>query len=309
MLGLLRPAMKILLSVLCVLWAIPLHAEDINVAAASDLNFAIKEIIPEFERDTGHKVRFTLGSSGSFYAQIVNGAPFDVFLSADLDFAARLEKNGRAVPGSTFVYGVGSISLWVRKTSPINLDLRGMQALLDPSVRKIAIANPDHAPYGRAAVAAMQTAKVYDRVKGKLVLGENISQAAQFVESGAADIGIIAISIAASEPMSRMGRHWRIPQNMYPVLDQGAVLLKRAGSGGKAFHEWLRGPGGVFEVEMEVPDRSGGRAALGASADGSGFLRSRCDGPAEPGRTLVRIHCWPRASLHVRRPGCGLSPL
>lgn len=234
--------MKILLSVLCLLGAIPLHAEDINVAAASDLQFAIKEIIQQFERGTGHRVRLTLGSSGNFYAQIVNGAPFDVFLSADMNYPMRLEKDGQAVPGSTFIYGAGSISIWVPKSSPINVELLGMQALLEPSIRKIAIANPDHAPYGRAAVAAMRTAKVYDRVKSKLVLGENISQAAQFVESGAADIGIIAISIAGSGPMSRTGRHWRIPQNMYPVLDQGAVLLKRAGAGAKAFHAWLRGP-------------------------------------------------------------------
>jgi len=227
---------------LCLLVAIPACAEDINVAAASDLNFAVKEIIQQFEHETGNKVRLTLGSSGNFYAQIANGAPFDVFLSADVNYPKQLEKEGLAVPGSTFVYGHGAISLWAPKTSALNIDRLGINALLDPSVKKIAIANPEHAPYGRAAVAAMQNAKIYDRVKNKLVLGENVSQAAQFVQSGAADIGIIALSISASEPMMRTGNHWPIPPSLYPTIEQGAVLMKRGGPGAKAFHEWLRGP-------------------------------------------------------------------
>jgi molybdate transport system substrate-binding protein len=233
--------MRWLLGLFCVLAAMPVQAEQINVAAASDLNFAIKEIIQQFERETGHKVQLTLGSSGNFYAQIVNGAPFDVFLSADLNYPRQLEKAGRAVPGTTFIYGVGGIALWVPKTSKIKLDALGMRALLEPSVRKISIANPEHAPYGRAAVAAMQKAGVYDLVKSKLVLGENISQAAQFVQSGAADVGIIALSIAMSEPMQRTGTYWPVPRESYPPLEQGAVLLKRAGPAAKAFHEWLRG--------------------------------------------------------------------
>src|SRR5215475_2820152 len=142
--------MKWLLGLLCFLVAIPfsLHAEEITVAAASDLGSPIKEIIQQFERETGHKVRLTLGSSGNFYAQIVNGAPFDVFLSADLDYPRQLEKAGYAAPGSTFVYGVGAIGLWVPKNSGINLDSLRMRALLEPSAKKIAIANPEHAPYG-----------------------------------------------------------------------------------------------------------------------------------------------------------------
>jgi len=233
--------MRWVLAFFGVLLAMPVRAEQVNVAAASDLNFAIKEIIQQFERETGHKVLLTLGSSGNFYAQIVNGAPFDVFLSADLNYAKQLESAGRAVPGSTFIYGVGEIALWVPKNSKLKLEALGIKALLEPSVKKIAIANPDHAPYGRAAVAAMQNANVYDSVKSKLVLGENISQAAQFVQSGAADVGIIALSIAVSEPMQRTGTYWPIPKESYPPLQQGAVLLKRAGAGAKAFHEWLRG--------------------------------------------------------------------
>jgi molybdate transport system substrate-binding protein len=234
--------MRFFLFVLCVFTAIPLHAEEVNVAAASDLNFAIKEIVQQFEQATGNKVRLTLGSSGNFYAQISNGAPFDVFLSADMNYPKQLETAGQAVGGSTFVYGIGAIVLWVPKQSPLKLNSLGMRALLEPSVKKISIANPEHAPYGRAAVAAMQNAKIYDLVKSKLVLGENISQAAQFVQSGAADIGVIAASIAQSEPMLRSGVYWLIPRETYPRLEQGAVLLKRAGPAGTAFHEWLRKP-------------------------------------------------------------------
>src|SRR5262245_26458051 len=155
LLGLLRALMKLLVKIgfLFLLAAMPLVAEQVNVAAASDLNFAIQELAQQFERETGHTVRLTLGSSGNFYAQILNGAPFDVFLSTDLNYPKQLEKAGLAVGDSTFVYGVGGIALWVRKNSKIKLD-SGMKALLEPSVKKIAIANPEHAPYGRAAVAA-----------------------------------------------------------------------------------------------------------------------------------------------------------
>ena len=123
--------------------------------------------------------------------------------------------------------------------STVKVDKSGMQALLDNSVRKIAIANPDHAPYGRAAVAAMKSANIYDRVKPKLVLGENVSQAAQFVQSGAADMGIIALSLAVSAPMREKGRYWVVPADLYPLLEQGAVLLKRAGPAAKDFFQRL----------------------------------------------------------------------
>jgi molybdate transport system substrate-binding protein len=236
--------MRWLLTALCLLTAIPARGEQINVAAASDLNFALREIVQNFERQTGHKVRLTLGSSGNFYAQILNGAPFDVFLSADVNYTKQLESAGRVVPGSTFIYGIGQIALWAPKLSQPS-----MKALLEPSVRKIAIANPEHAPYGRAAIAAMQKANVYEAVKQKLVLGENISQAAQFVQSGAADIGIIALSIALSEPMQRTGMYWPIPRDMYPALEQAAALLKHGGAAAKQFHEFLRSPAAQSSFE------------------------------------------------------------
>jgi molybdate transport system substrate-binding protein len=231
---------RAILIVLFLLVAIPGYAEDINVVAASDLNFAIKEIVQQFEMKTGNTVHLTLGSSGNFSAQITNGAPFDVFLSADVNYAKQVEAAGRGVPGSTFIYAVGGLALWVPKGSTIRLDALGMKSLLEPSVKKIAIANPEHAPYGRAAVAAMQKAGVYDSVKTKLVLGENISQAAQFVQSHAADIGIIALSIATSDPMRRAGTYWTIPRETFPPIEQAAVLLKHGGPAAKAFHEFLR---------------------------------------------------------------------
>jgi molybdate transport system substrate-binding protein len=232
--------MKWLAACLCALVVLPLQAEQINVAAASDLSAPIKEIVQRFERETSHKVRLSLGSSGNFYAQILNGAPFDVFLSADVNYPRELEKAGRAVSGSTFVYGTGSIALWVPKGSSIDVQSVGMKALLHPSVKKIAIANPQHAPYGRAAIEAMRKANIYDLVKSRLVLGENISQAAQFVHSRAADVGIIALSIAMTEPMRAAGVYWTVPRDRYPALEQGAALLKHGGAGAKAFHEWLR---------------------------------------------------------------------
>src|SRR5262245_45026103 len=162
------------------------YAAEVTVAAASDLSFALRDIIADFEKTTGNKVRLSLGSSGTFEAQIANGAPFDVFLSADISYPQQLEEKGLTEPNTTFVYAAGRIVIWVPRNSPIDVEKLGMQALLQPSVRKIAIANPEHAPYGRAAVSALQHFGMYETVKNKFVLGENISQAAQFVQSGAA---------------------------------------------------------------------------------------------------------------------------
>ncbi len=213
----------------------------VSIAAASDLNFAIRDIAGEFKKSTGNDVRLTLGSSGNFFSQIANGAPFEVFLSADTTYPRQLQSSGKT-DGEIFVYGNGRLVLWTSKDSGIDVEKLGMKALVLPSVRKIAIANPEHAPYGRAAVAAMQGAKVYDQVKGKLVMGENISQTAQFVQSGAADIGVVALALALSAPMQASGRYWIIPSGTYPPMEQGAVLLKGASPAARAFFEWLKTP-------------------------------------------------------------------
>src|SRR5579863_6339673 len=168
--------------------------QELRVAAAADLQFVFQQVSARFQKETGHAVQLTFGSSGNFFSQIQNGAPFDMFFSADVDYPAKLEAAGLAEPGSLSRYAAGRIVLWVRKNSPIDVK-EGLQALTDSRARKISIANPEHAPYGRAAVAALRHENLYDEVRGRFVLGENISQAATFVESGNADAGILALSL------------------------------------------------------------------------------------------------------------------
>ena len=200
-------------------------AEEIAIAAAADLNFAFKELVAEYEKATGNHVKLTLGSSGNFYAQIQNGAPFDLYFSADIAYPRKLEEAGLTVPDSLYQYAVGRIVLWTGLESRLDVT-QGFEALREPTVKKIAIANPKHAPYGRAAVAAMEYFKIYDQVKDKLILGENISQAAQFIESGACEIGIIALSLAVAPAMKSKGTYWEVPAEAHPSLEQGAVILK-----------------------------------------------------------------------------------
>lgn len=221
-------------------------SEGLTIAAASDLNFAFKELVDEFEKKTGHRVKLSLGSSGNFFSQIQNGAPFDLYFSADIGYPKKLEEAGLAVPGSLYRYAIGRIVVWVPSTSPLEVEKLGMEVLGDPSIKKVAIANPKHAPYGRAAVAAMQHFKVHDRVKDKLVLGENISQTAQFIESGACDIGIVALSLALAPAMKAGGKYWEVPAAAHPPLEQGAVILKhsRNQDTAKQFLEFVNGPQG-----------------------------------------------------------------
>jgi len=197
---------------------------EIRVAAAADLKLAMGDLAGLFERGTGAKVSVTYGSSGNFVAQIQNGAPFDLFFSADIDYPRKLETAGLAEPGTLFEYAVGRIVIWAPADANVNVAKEKWAALLKPEVGKIAIANPDHAPYGRAAVAALKNAGIYDRVKSKLVYGENVSQAAQFVQSGNAQAGIIALSLAIS-PGMKDGKSWEIPPGKYSALEQGVVLL------------------------------------------------------------------------------------
>ena len=190
-------------------------------------------------------MRLTLGSSGNFYAQIQNGAPFDLYFSADISYPRKLEEAGLTVPGSLYQYAVGRIVLWTGHESRIDVT-KGIEALREPTVKKVAIANPKHAPYGRAAVAAMEYFKVYDQVKEKLILGENISQAAQFIESGACDIGIIALSLAIAPAMKSKGTYWEVPAETHPPLEQGAVILKssKQQESAKQFLAFIKGERG-----------------------------------------------------------------
>jgi molybdate transport system substrate-binding protein len=221
------------------------EAQEVRVAAAADLKFAMTELTGQFEMQAGTKVDVTYGSSGNFFAQLQNGAPFDLFFSADIDYPRKLEAAGLAEPGTLYQYAVGRIVIWAPADAKVNVAKLGWNALLDSSVQKIAIANPEHAPYGRAAMAAMQKAGIYEQVKAKLVYGENISQAAQFVQSGNAQAGIVAMSLAVS-PAMKDGKRWLIPAEMHPPIEQAAVVLKGAKNKdqAKALLEFVKSPAG-----------------------------------------------------------------
>ncbi|HEV2689628.1 MAG TPA: molybdate ABC transporter substrate-binding protein, partial [Bryobacteraceae bacterium] len=171
-------------------------AAEITVAAAADLSTALKELGERYEQKTAVKVKLSFGASGALTQQIQNGAPFDLFFSADMDYPRQLVAAGEADGASLYQYAVGKLVLWVPANSPLDAEHQGLNILLDSSVKKIAIANPQYAPYGRASVAALKHAGVYDRVADRLVLGENVAQAAQFVESGNAQAGFVALAHA-----------------------------------------------------------------------------------------------------------------
>jgi molybdate transport system substrate-binding protein len=218
-------------------------AQAVTVAAAADLQSVLPDVVERFERETGRKVALTFGSSGNFFSQIQNGAPFDLFFSADIDYPRRLEAAGLAESGSLYEYAAGRIVVWSRKDSGIELR-RGLQVLADSRVRRVAIANPEHAPYGRAAVAALQHENLYDRVRSKLVLGENISQAAQFVQSGNSEAGISALSLALAPALRTSGDYFEIPASFYPAIEQAAVMLRasRNKDAARQFVAFLRRP-------------------------------------------------------------------
>jgi molybdate transport system substrate-binding protein len=201
-------------------------AREVRVAAAADLKFALQEVVAAFHDERPDvRVAVTYGASGEFYAQLNNRAPYDLFLSADMDYPRRLVEAGLADKDSEFRYAVGHLVVWVPRDSPLDVERLRIEALLDPSVKKIAIANPRHAPYGRAAEAALKNLGVYEKVRDRLVLGENIAQAAQFAQSGAADAGVIALSLALSPSMRDAGKFWPVPADSFPRLDQGGVIL------------------------------------------------------------------------------------
>jgi molybdate transport system substrate-binding protein len=198
---------------------------ELNVAAAADLSAALPALAAGYEKSSGVTLKLSFGASGALTQQIQNGAPFDVFFSADMDYPKQLIAEGKADGPTLYRYAVGQLVLWVPASSPLDVEHKGMDVLQDPAVTKIAIANPQHAPYGRAAVAALKHAGLYEKVQPRLVLGENISQAAQFVESGNAQVGFVALAHALAPAMQGKGRYWKIPADAYPALDQGAVVI------------------------------------------------------------------------------------
>jgi molybdate transport system substrate-binding protein len=218
-------------------------AQTLTIAAASDLQAVLPTIASDFEKQTGVTTRVTFGSSGNFFSQLQNGAPFDLFFSADLEYPRQLVKGGQALGDTLSEYASGRIVVWARKDA--GLDLRaGLRVLADPRVRKVAIANPEHAPYGRAAVAALRHENLYDAVQPKLVFGENISQAAQFVQSGNADAGIVALSVALVPALKSVGVYAEIPSTFHPPIRQGAVVIRTSNhqQAARDFLAFLRRP-------------------------------------------------------------------
>lgn len=216
------------------------QSEKILIAAASDLKFALDSIITVFNQKNRGEVQVSYGSSGKLYHQISNGAPFDIFFSADISYPNLLKENG-FTSSDVYPYGIGRIVLWSKRLNP---EKEEMKALLDPAVRKVAIANPAHAPYGKRAEEALIHFGLYESVKGKFVFGENISQTAQFVTTGAADIGIVALSLAVSPTMKRQaGNYFLIPESSHETLLQGAVITKRAQDSALAerFMDFIKG--------------------------------------------------------------------
>ncbi len=206
----------------------PTVGGELTVAAAADLNSALTEIAAGFKKQTGITVKLSFGASGALAQQIQNGAPFDLFFSADTDYPKQLADAGQAEASSLYRYAVGGLVLWVPADSPLDVEHKGMNVLADPAAKKIAIANPQHAPYGRAAVAAMKHVRLYDQVSDRLVMGENVSQAAQFVESGNAQVGFVALAHVTALAMQGKGRYWQIPAEAYPPLDQGLMIISRS---------------------------------------------------------------------------------
>lgn len=230
--------LAVLLSSVLLLNAQRAVGAPLRIAAASDLQHVLPELVKAFEAESGHTVQITFGSSGTFHAQIANGAPFDLFLSADVDYPQRLARDGKADASSLRTYAAGQLVLWSRSDSGVDIQ-QGLGVLADPAVRRVAIANPAHAPYGRAAMAALEAANLTARVRPKLVLGENASQAAQFVQSGHAQAGLLPLALAVAPAMAKSGRHVAIPAHMHPPILQAAIVVS-ASRNKAAAEEFLR---------------------------------------------------------------------
>jgi molybdate transport system substrate-binding protein len=199
-------------------------APTVRVAAAADLKFALDEMAARLAgRQPSIRVETTYGSSGSMHAQLRQRAPYDVYLSADIEYPRDLVSRGIGSDRDLFTYAIGRIVVWLPRGSALAIEREGVGALAGAT--RIAIANPRHAPYGKAAEAALRHAGIWNRVRGRMVLGENVAQAAQFVQSGAADAGIVAKSLAVAPAMRDAGRFWEIPENTYPRLTQGGLIL------------------------------------------------------------------------------------
>ncbi|MFT3734303.1 MAG: molybdate ABC transporter substrate-binding protein [Rhodocyclaceae bacterium] len=215
--------MKHLLSLLALVGLVsPAFADEVKVAVAANFSAPIQKIAPDFEKDTGHKLVISTGATGAFYAQIKNGAPFEVFLSADDETPAKLEAEGAGIKGSRFTYAVGKLVLWSAR--PGYVDGKG-EVLTKGDFAKISIANPKTAPYGAAGIEVMKKLGVLETLQPKIVQGENISQAFQFVSTGNAELGFVALSQVWQDGALKSGSAWIVPQADYTQIKQDAILL------------------------------------------------------------------------------------
>jgi len=215
----------ILLAALPFLLTHRMWAGEVSIAAASDLVFCLEELNKAFSKaHPDITLKSTTGASGNIFAQISNGAPFDVYLSADMRYPRELIKAGLADERSLTLYAIGHLVVW---TARDGIDVSaGVPSLTSEAIHKVAIANPEYAPYGRAAKAALEHFKLWDALKEKMVFGENIAQTAQFIETGNADAGIVALSLVLAPRLTAKGRWTEIPEHTYPRLEQGAVVTK-----------------------------------------------------------------------------------
>jgi molybdate transport system substrate-binding protein len=224
-------ALGVLSAIAALVLAFSAHAESLTIAAAADLKFAMDELLVAFRKaNPNDTVAVSYGSSGQFHTQIQQGAPFDMFFSADISFPRELAKRGLATAEPT-PYALGRIVLW---SSTLDATQMSLASLADPKIKRIAIANPKHAPYGKRAEEALRAAGVWDTVKPKLVFGENIAQTAQFVSTGNAQIGIVALSLALNAGLADKGGYWLIPDTLHQPLEQGYITTQRAVSNGAA---------------------------------------------------------------------------
>ncbi|MGF1649306.1 MAG: molybdate ABC transporter substrate-binding protein [Hyphomicrobiaceae bacterium] len=227
--------------------SIAARAESALIAVAANFAEAAAAMVPVFSAATGRAVLLTTGSTGKLYAQITEGAPFDILLSADAATPARLIEEGKAVNGSSFTYAIGQLALW--SADPTRIGNDGRMALLDPRLRFVAIANPDLAPYGFAAREALQALGLWEALHAKIVMGQNIGQTHSMVATGAAEIGFVALSAVLRPGGRNEGSRWDVPQEMFQPIRQDAVVLNRAAdnAAAHAFMEFLRTPQ-AFEV-------------------------------------------------------------
>lgn len=228
------------------------HAQQhapVRVAAAADLQPLLPRLLAEYEHQSGQHVEASFASSATLATQIENGAPFDVFLSADMALPERIVRDGFAALGAAAEpYARGTLVLWTRNQSGVQA--LTMQTLASPAIHSIAIANPQHAPYGRAAMQALTSLGLLPAVQSKLRTAENIAQAAQFASTGNADVGLISLTSALT--LTTLGHYVDVPQNAYQPILQGAVPLKGGGNpkGAAAFLEYLRSPAVVQELQQ-----------------------------------------------------------